>query len=372
MKHMKLQLLQENLNSALNQVQRVVPSKPQLPILSSILLTAQKNKVNLAATDLYVGMKTEAAAKVETPTTIAVPGKIFYNTVAALAPGKLELSLDKDTLTISSRNNTTTIQCMAGDEFPDFPPINAQSYSFNTSSIERIQDMVSFSASIDPTRPVLTALLFQFDQEGLLVVGTDGFRLATLKLSEEKNEKEAQFLIPAKAMGEVAKISSAQDQEVVEFKVSEELKQAVFKIGTTQLYVRLIEGEYPPFRKIIPTSFETEVEIDGEEFENQLKRAQVFARESLNIIRFQLNKVKLKIIASSPIYGRQEGVMGIDFIKGQQGEIAFNSRYLLDFISALKPKKIKFFMNESLTPAMMRPDGNEDYRYVIMPFRVNE
>jgi len=144
------------------------------------------------------------------------------------------------------------------------------------------------------------------------------------------------------------------------------------EIGSTQLFVRLIEGEYPPFNKIIPTQYLFEAELDGAEFENQLKRAQIFARESSNIIRLKFSKNELLITAVSSSYGKHEGKMNIEVNDGEEGEIAFNSKYLLDFMSTLKPEKIKFLMNESLTPAMMRPDNQENYQYVVMPFRVNE
>ena len=190
---MKLEILQENLNTALNQIYRVIPNKPQLPILSSILLVASKNAITLSATDLYVGIKTTVAGKVIQPNSVAIPGKIFYSIIASLNPGKLVISLEENTLTVTSRNNKTTIQCLDAAEFPEFPKMNGKVNSLSVSSLEDIQNMVSFSTSIDPTRPVLTSLLFQFDKEGLLVVGTDGFRLATLKLTAEKIKKDAYF-----------------------------------------------------------------------------------------------------------------------------------------------------------------------------------
>ena len=369
---MKLEILQENLSAALNQIHRIIPTKPQLPILSSILLEADKNNITLSATDLYVGIKTTVSGKVTKPSNVAIPGRIFYSIITSLNPGKLTLSLEKNTLTIISQNNKTTIQCLDTTEFPEFPEMNGKVHSLSVSSLEDIQHMVGFSTSLDPTRPVLTSLLFQFNQEGLLVVGTDGFRLSTLKLPTEKIKTDAHFLVPAKAITEVVRITSSQDVDDVSLKISEKLKQAVMSIGSTQLYVRLIEGEYPPFEKIIPNEFSLEAELDGIEFENQLKRAQIFARESSNIIRLKFSKGELIITAMSSSYGKQEGRMMVEAIKGSEGEIAFNSRYLLDFVSALKPEKVRFFMSESLTPAMMRPVDQENYQYIVMPFRVNE
>lgn len=370
---MKLELLQENLAKALNHVQRVVPTKPQLPILTAVLLSAKDKTISLSATDLYLGINTSLPGKVIEEGVVAIPGKIFTSSVLSLEPGKITLELEKDTLTISSPNNTTTIQCLPPDEFPDFPELNGDERVLSRELLESIEQKVGFSTSADLTRPVLTSLLFDFNDEGLLVVGTDGFRLATLELKDVKAKGDESFLVPAKALSEVVKIAQdLESEDEVKFVVMDELKQAIFKIGDTTLFARLIEGEYPPYNKIIPSDFAHSFEIDGQEFENLLKRAQVFARESSNIIRLQIKDKQMKVVANSPTYGNQEGTMTVNVKSGEGGEIAFNSRYLLELISTLSPEKITFMMNESLTPALFRPDGEENYKYIVMPFRVNQ
>ena len=370
--HMKLEILQENLNAVLNQLNRIIPSKPQLPILSSILVEAKENQITLFATDLYLGIKTSVPGKVIKPGKIAIPGKMFFNIIKSLGVGKLKLDFAESTLTIISDDNRTTLACLDESDFPEFPEVDGTVHTLKSTSITEIQSMVSFSTSSDPTRPVLTAILFQFSQAGLLAVGTDGFRLATLSLKTEKMTEESSFLIPAKAIAEISKISSSQEVTEISLQISEQLKQIVLSIGQTQFFVRLIEGDYPPYQKIIPSDFILEAEIDGQEFESQLKRAQVFAKESSNIIRLKFSQAGLMISAVSSAYGTQEGKMMAEIIRGESGEIAFNSKYLLDFMSALKPEKISFLMNESLTPAMMRPTNKKEFQYIVMPFRVNE
>ncbi len=371
---MKLEVLQENLSSALRDIQKIVPSKPQLPILSSILIKARKSDLSLAATDLYVGMRTTVKGKIEQTGQVAIPGKLFYRSINSLQPGKLQIELQEDSLIISSSSNETTIQCLPVAEFPEFPKIEGQQIELTTDVIEKIDDKVTFSASLDQTRPVLTALLFEFSQDGLLTVGTDGFRLATLKLSTQKQEIRESFLIPAKAVTEIANLSQRENDSNPNFVVSEELKQALFRVGDTELFVRLIEGEYPPFNKIIPEEFALEAEIDGQALENQLKRAQVFAQEASNIVRLIFTPDKLKVVAKSPSFGQQEGELNYQLVRGEvkENEIAFNTKYLLDFFNALKPEKVQFCMNGSLTPAMLRPAGEDNYRHIVMPFRVNQ
>ncbi len=371
---MKLEVLQENLVGALRDIQKIVPGKPQLPILSSILITANKKDISLAATDLYVGMKTKINGKIEKTGQVAVPGKLFYRSINSLQPGKLEIRLEEDSLVITSASNETTIQCLPAAEFPEFPKIEGQEIKLTTEIIAEVNEKVTFSASLDQTRPVLTALLFEFSQEGLLAVGTDGFRLATLKLSTEKKLKEESFLIPAKAVAEIDSLSQRETEKDLKFVVSDEMKQALFSVGETELFVRLIEGEYPPFNKIIPEEFTFVAEIDGQSLENQLKRAQVFAQEASNIVRLIFDSEKMKVIAKSPSFGQQEGELDYELIDGEaaEKEIAFNTKYLLDFFNALKPERVLFHMNGSLTPAMIKPVGDKGYQHIVMPFRVNQ
>jgi DNA polymerase-3 subunit beta len=370
---MEVEVLQENLKKALSIVQKAIPTKPQLPILSSVLIEANKDKLVISSTDLYLGIKAKVVGKIIKTGKIALPGRLFYNSISSLDPGKISLVLNKDSLIIKSSNNKSVIQCFSAEEFPDFPNIEGEEFKIKPSVLREIKEKVSFCASTDLTRPVLTALLFSFSNGSLTTVGTDGFRLAILSQKSLGKKDQENFLLPAKAIEEVVGVFADQDEEQeVLFVFSSELKQVRFLVNGVEMYVRLIEGEFPPYQKIIPADFQIEVEVDGQDLEDQLKRAQVFARESSNIIRFNLSKKEMIVSASSPSYGKHEGKILINLKKGKGGEIAFNSRYLLDFISSLHPEKVLFYMNESLTPAMLRPSGDENYKYIIMPFRVNE
>lgn len=370
---MKIDLLQENLRESLSHLQKVVPTKPSLPILSAILIQAQNGIITLSATDLYLGMTTTVAGVIHEEGVVAVPGKLFREAIASLTPGKLTLQATEEAITISSNRTKTTLQCLASSEFPDFPTLEGKQRNIQTEEIVEIDKLVGFATSLDPTRPVLTSLLFSFEPDILQVVGTDGFRLGTLSLSQQQEGEElGRLLIPAKAVSEVARLASTTSEKIVGFQVSQELKQVLFSIGNTQVFVRLIEGDYPPFEKIIPASFVEEVIFDAGELETLLKQALVFARESSNIVKISLNGDEATITALSPSQGQQEGSMKVERLKGTASEIAFNIRYLLEFLSSSKAERVYFGMNESLTPALLRPEGKEKYRYVAMPFRVSQ
>jgi DNA polymerase III subunit beta len=366
---MKIRILQENLKTHLSFLQKFIPSRPQLGVLSNILLKAEKDKIVLSATDLFVGVKCEIEAEVENPTNIIIPGEVFKNLILSFSSGEILLELKNNKIIIKNINSQTSLIYQSDEEFPQFPVIKGKNIPITRQELELIDKFNSFSVSSDQTRPILTSLLFNFSPK-LQVVGTDGFRLTTLDLDKNIDEKK-KLLIPSRAIEEVYRISQQLDAENIEMEVAEKLKQVLFKVNGVSIYVRLIDGEFPPYQKIIPTDFETIIEFDGESLATQLKRAFVFARESSNIIRFEIEQDKLFIISSSPTHGEYRGEISIKNPTKTQNKIAFNGLYLIDFLNKVKPEKLIFKMNELLKPALFKVDDNNDFNYIIMPFRAN-
>ncbi len=369
---MKAVLLQENLRKALNHAAKALPSKPQLAILSSILLEASSTHIELAATDLYVGIRSKVLGTIEEPGSVVVPGKIFQELITSLPPGKITLSTQGATLIIQSESGTTKIQTQDSSEYPPFPTLSGQTYQLTAEQLQIIDTRVKFCAGIDPTRVVLTALLFRFGADELEVVGTDGFRLAIQKFEYHSQAEPSQLLLPAKAIGEIARIALQEAADTITLVVSTELKQVLCVLNDTEIFIRLIDGDFPPYQKIVPDSFAITTEWEGEAFLSQLKRAMIFARESSNIIRLSLSQEQLSIQANSSAFGEYQGSLPLEMTQGADGHIAFNAKYLLDFMSALKPEKIWFGMNESLKPAQFKVAKMDNFFYIVMPFRVTE
>lgn len=368
---MKLKVLQENLNTSLNNLQKAIPSKPQLPILSSVLIETKDNGCTISATDLYFGVRSQVQTDIEADGTLVVPGKQFKEIISSLNPGVLEIELIENTLHINSDKTKTSLACQLSDEYPPFPQVEGEEYVLTKDHLENIERYITFSASTDQARPVLTAVLFEFSEDGLKVVSTDGFRLSTLVLDKETQHEPKTFLIPAKALSEVSRIMAKVKASEVRFKVSHELKQILFSVDGVSIFVRLIDGNYPPYGQIIPTDFATEVIFDGAELVENLKRAMIFARESSNIVRFVINKDSVEIHSSSPSFGKYKGILKNVVITGPESEIAFNIKYLVDYLSATKTDKHWFGMSESLKPALFKPESNTDHQYIVMPFKVN-
>lgn len=370
---MEIQVLQENLQQAIVDTQKSISSRPSLPILSCLLLkTEGKDTVVFSATDLNIGVRSKIAAQVKTEGKVAVPAKIFADYIATLDPGEVSLSLDQHTLTIKGKNSKATIQCFPAEDYPIFPEKEGQEIQFPAEVFSSIIQKTTFAASVDEARPILTAILFSFGKH-VEIIGTDGFRLATMELVSDKEKYPLQqLLMPAKALNEVIRIMTRKQAKEAVFTVSQTLKQIFFSFEGIDVLVRLMEGEYPPYQKIIPPDFATQLIFSGSEFSQKLKTAIIFARESSGIVRLEIGDKEMKIKSASSVMGTQESSMPIQLVQGEPLEIAFNAKYLTEFLQMLKPEEIWLGLNESLKPALFRPVDLPEYRYIVMPFRVTQ
>ncbi len=369
---MKLHILQENLVLGLSHVAKAIPSNPQLPILSAVLLEVTDTACTLSATDLYFGVKVQLQASVKEAGTVAIPGKQFKELISSLPPGKLELVFENGTLHIVSERSKTRLQCPASEEYPQFPLVTGIKVKFATSEFETIDQLVSFSASTDQARPVLTAVLLDAGETGFKAVATDGFRLSVYELVKTSTTLPAKLLIQAKALQEVTRIAKSVGAVEVSFIVSEELKQVYFSLSEVEVYVRLLDGEFPPYQKIVPSVFTTEVWLDGAELEDQIKRANIFARDASNIIKLEVAADKVTLSATSPTLGTFSGDIQSAVVTGNPLEIAFNTKYVLDILKATGKGKTWLGMSDSLKPVLCKAEDAPQAYYVIMPFKVTK
>jgi DNA polymerase III subunit beta len=366
---MKVSVLQENLHQSLNDLQRCISSRPQLPVLGCVLLVAENDKIELFATDLQFGMMTSLPGTIEKPGKVAIPAKIFTDFIATLSAGNVELDLSGAQLQIASGDATAKMQTLSADDFPLFPTREGEDVSFPLDVLAPAVQATAFAASLDETRPILTTLCFQFGEE-LELVGTDGFRLSRILLPYSADPR--QLLIPAKAVNEALKIAVRKKVKDITITISDKLKQVFFSFDGYSISMRLLEGQFPPYQKIMPSEFSTQVVFEADEFQQKLKTASIFARDSAGIIRFHLTPEGLVLRSSSSSYGQQESLVHVKYLTpvSENQEIAFNSRYVQEFLTVIKPKTIWFGMNEQLKPAVFRPEGMNALTYVVMPFRV--
>jgi DNA polymerase III subunit beta len=378
---MKLVVLQENLNQALGVVQRFTAPRGQLPILANILISTGQGRLKLQATNLEMGISYWLGAKVEAEGQITVPARSLSEWVASLPKERVELAADKDKLAIKCAAYKGEFRGMGAAEFPPLPEREPKAMaSLGLTEMEEVMAQVAFAAAADEGRPVLTGIRWRWEEDKLELVATDGYRLSVKTLSkirstkhEIRNEEEKTLIIPARTMIEAGQIGKALGgvQTRVEIAAVTGGSQVCFDWGDVQVTTRVLAGEFPEIAKVIPQAAETEAVMEAEELTAAVRAAAVFARESANLVRWEIGKAGIMIAANSPQIGENQIKVEAK-VKGKGGKIAFNSRYLLEMLGAIKSKELKLEMTGGLNPGVFRMVGDDTWLHIIMPVRVQE
>jgi len=389
---MKLSCLQENLHKGVSSVSRSVASRPQLPVLGNILISTDNGRLRLSATNLETGMNQWIGAKVEKEGSFTVPSRVFLEFVSSLPKEKVELSLLENQLFVKSGGYEATFNGIPASEFPPLPAFPEKpQVLFDPLLFSSAISRVSFSAATDEGRPILTGVLLKFSGKELTFVATDGYRLSMVKIEnpnfladkDKKENKETKIILPARSLFEVTRVieeSFSQDKEKKPGKAQTEKEdlafallssgnQAMFSYSSCQIITQLIGGEFPAYEKIIPSSSSCSITIPTEDLLKSVKMASIFARDSANIIRFKIEKDKMIVSANTPQVGTNKSEIDIKG-EGDGEEIAFNSRYLLDFLNVVGSGEIIFETSGALSPGVFKPASDNSYLHIIMPVRV--
>lgn len=372
---MKLSLLQENLNTALSNVSRFVSVKSQLPILNNILLSTEDGRLKLSATNLELSINYWIGAKIEKEGSLTIPSKEITEFISYLSPGKLDLDLNENNLlTISSAKSESTFTTTPAADFPVFPTIDPKTtFELDLSVLSQAIFQIAFAAATDDTRPVLTAILCKFTSESFTLVATDGFRLSfkTIKLVNpiNLNNEELSFLIPAKSLIEVTKL--AKNAKTIKIGLTSDGHQVAFVLDDVELVSRLIEGEYVPYQRLIPESYTTKVFLNKDELSQAVKIASVFAKESANVVKMNIKSTQIELTANAPQVG-QNKVSIESKTEGETLEIAFNYKFLTDFLNVCKSQEILIELNEPLTPGFFHDQSDPQFTHIIMPVRLQD
>jgi len=368
---MKLEVLQENLSKALSISSRFSNPKAQLPVLGNIYISAKKNSLLICSTNLEISVAISIGAKVYEAGEITIPGRVISELVTNLSPGILRLESDKEILKISSQNFSSSLSGMNASDFPQVPQtLGSKTFSFPKEDFLQSLSQVAFAASIDETRPILTGVLFMFKKGGTILVATDGFRLSQKKLKPITIEKEKKVILPRSALSEISRLAAEVDNIELAFK--DEDNQVVFGIGDIILTTRTLEGDFPDFEKIIPKETEIKVSVDKEDLLRAVKVASVFARDSANIVRFILKKDSIAILAESQLAGRQETLVEakVESLPAAGFEIAFNYRFLEEFLHATLSDDINLGLTSGNSPGVFAEPKDPGFLHLIMPVRI--
>lgn len=370
---MHLKILQQDLIGPLQAVGRSVGVRASLPVLGNILLETTSGKLQLSATNLEVGIKKQVNAEILEDGAITIPAKTLSEVVSSLSGLEIELITDGELLKIQAGKFKVNLNGLSASEFPAIPVSENKSIQIPKEVFKETIPEVSFACAVDEGRPVLTGILSEIKDGKFEVVATDGFRLAHKTYSQEKlSGMNFKALIPRRTLDELVHLIGEEKEEFDEVSLSatHNQNQVVFSLGNTVLSSRLIEGNFPSWEKIIPEKFITKVTVSKDELIKGLKLASVFARGEANVIKIKINTASLGLASETKELGYQDAEVEAE-VTGEQMEVAFNSKYLLDAVSALKEDSLIIEFSGALSAARLSPVTEKGLEYIVMPVRVS-
>jgi len=374
---MKLQILQEKLKEGLNIIEKISSKSLTLPILNNVLISTEKNFLNLAATDLEIGINWWTLAKTEKEGKITIPSRLFSSFINLLPNKKINIKKENNTLFLDCENYKTQIKGVSAEEFPIIPKISDSEYiSVDNSLFSQSLAQVVDIAIPTTTRPEISGVYFSFEKNLITIAATDSFRLGEKKIFLKNNtslKKNYSFILPQKAAKEVINIFSEQKGES---KIYFSSNQVMFELPMTetdhpqiQLVSRLIEGEYPNYQEIIPQKYETQLTLDKNEFLNQIKSASLFSGKVNEInVKTTSAKKEIEISSQSPDIGEYQSSIPVK-IEGEDVEISFNHKFLMDGLLNIKSSEVILELNGDAGPGVLKPVGDQTYIYVVMPIK---
>jgi DNA polymerase-3 subunit beta len=381
---MKLICSQSDLSSNLSLVSRAVPSRPTHPVLANILLQAdaKTNQVSLTAFDLSLGIRTSFTAEVLESGAIALPAKLLVDITSRLPEG--EITLDDQSgdaggegiiVTLKPKTGRYQVRAMGAEEFPELPVIeNAEAITLTTAAlIEGLKGSL-FATSSDETKQVLTGVHLTLKQDTLEFAATDGHRLAVLETNNERpveGSEQVEVTVPARALRELQRMlghSCASEDTVA---VYLDQGQVVFAWQNQRLTSRTLEGQYPAYRQLIPRQFERQVTLERKQFISTLERIAVLADQKNNIVKVSIDNANQEVTLSCEAQDVGSGTESMPAqISGEDIDIAFNVKYLMEGLKELPSSEIQMHLNQSLTPVIFTPLGGLKMTYLAMPVQL--
>jgi DNA polymerase-3 subunit beta len=368
---------QDLLQRSLAQVGRAVATRTTFPVLSNVLLDAEGDMLRLAATNQEIGITTWIPAQVSEPGQITVDARLLSEFVNTLPhePVRLSTETGRFVLKVRGLGADAEINGIDAEEFPVFPRLEEGAFAAKVDPqvLREMIGLVEFAAASDDSRPVLAGVLVRFDEDRITLAAADGFRLAVREgeLSEPVPER-LDIIVPARALRELARIIADQT-EPIELKVTPNRGQLIVQTSDTEFYSRLIDGTFPDFKQIVPRDFATRLEFGRDDFLAAVRRASFFARDNNDVVRInaragedELAPGHVEVSANAAERGSSQSDVPASVL-GPEGQIAFNSRYLVDVLNVLRSSRVMLGVNGANQAGVVRPLDADTYTYVIMP-----
>ncbi|HEV2790360.1 MAG TPA: DNA polymerase III subunit beta [Solirubrobacterales bacterium] len=368
---MKLTTKREDLVSKLSIVSRAVSTRAATQALSGVLLSAGDGRVTLSATDLDLGLETGLEAEVEQEGAILLPGRLFAELARSLADPVVEIESREAERDVEIRSGSSSfhLRVLPVEDFPKLPqPQEEPGLRIPAAALQASIDLVARAASRDDMRPVLTGVFVSAAGKEMTMVATDSYRLAVKRTELEADlGGELEANIPARALRELGRILSSEGAG--EATISLLTNQAVFQAGTILLSTRLIDGQFPNFRQLLPESYEHDVRLPRSDFLDVTRRVSQLAQRNAPL-RLSFESGQLTVAAETPDVGDARETMPAAF-EGESLEIGFNPEFLKEGIESVAGDEVLIRLISPLRPGLLEPVEGDDFRYLVMPIRLN-
>ena len=368
---MKIQAIKQNLIDGLSNVMRAVSSKNTNPIYSGIYLCAKNSVLTFIADDTEIRIETSVPVSVIDEGDTVIPAKAFFDLVRKLPDVTIIIETEsyegRDTTTITYQDAKVVMKGFPGRDFPGALEVNEPTLlEISNKTFHKIIKQTAFTVSQDALREVYRGLLFDLKGHELSVVGTDSYRLTLIKETVNNlidEDKEA--IVPIRALNEIDRI--IKDEETIKVTFTE--RQGIFETENTKLIVQLIKGEYPPYKRVVPDSYQSFFSLNRVELLDCLERTSLFSyeKDGTAVIKWQIGNGVLRWYAESD-FGQADEKINV-YQEGENVEISFNARFLLDVLKNISYESLEITLNGSLGPCIIRPKDDSSYLYLLLPLR---
>ncbi len=364
---MKFDIAKETFLEGLQKVQSVVSARTTLPILSNVLLEAEGSSLRLTTTDLDVGVSGEVPANVAKSGSTTLPARRLATIVRELPTENVTVSVDsKNVATITSGPSRFKILGLSDDEFPELPDLSgAREFLIDQATLKDGLRKTSYAISTDDTRYVLNGIYFSFKDSALTMVATDGRRLAMVDYDLEFPESsECEIIVPTKAVNELQRLLNTEG----EVKMLVGASQVAFELDGTTLISKVIEGNYPNFRQVLPSDPKYRITVDRETLQSVVSRISLLASDKSNSVKLTFFDDNIDIEANSPDIGEAQEQLPVNY-DGEKISIAFNPEFIQAPLRNLDTDEVFIELIDEMNPGIIR--NNSSFLYVIMPMRVS-
>lgn len=363
---MKFRCERDVLVNALATAQRATSTRASLPVLSGLRLSLEGNQLRLTGSDLDLTITTEITVSGGNDGVAVLPAKMVVDIVRSLEGGAVEIDTEGDEAHISGGRSNFKLHTIPADEFPNLVDPDGEQVVLQSADLAEGLKQVVRAASTDESRPILTGVLLAAEGQGLRMVSTDSYRLAVRDLPGTTALREGQtVLVPSRALNELARVLN--DDTDVRLVLG--ARDASFSVGELHLTIRLIEGEFPNYRGLIPSAQQNRLQVDRQGLLDAVRRVRLMAREN-SPVRLTMSDGLLELRAVTLDVGEASEQLDATY-EGEELTVAFNPEYLVDGLEVTPGDEVCLATVDSLKPALIRPIGSDDFLYLLMPVRVS-